>query len=113
MIEIDGNSFVEGTKTQVVFHPYGMQYDIPATVICGVEPGMTMLVTAQIHAGEYNGSAAVMRLAEALTADKLKGNLILLFGTFTPTSITVVEINISISPFLNFCIISSFSFKIL
>ena len=78
MIEIDGNSFVEGTKTQVVFHPYGMQYDIPATVICGVEPGMTMLVTAQIHAGEYNGSAAVMRLAEALTADKLKGNLILM-----------------------------------
>lgn len=78
MLEIDGISFVQGTKKQVVFHPYGMQYDIPATVICGNEPGMTMLVTAQIHAGEYNGSAAVMRLAESLTADKLKGNLILM-----------------------------------
>ena len=78
MLEIDGHSFAKGTKTQILFHPYGMQYDIPTTVICGTEPGMTMLVTAQIHAGEYNGSAAVMRLAEILDPAKLKGNLILM-----------------------------------
>ena len=34
----------------------------------------------------------------------------LAFGTFTPTSITVVEIKISIFPFLNSSIIKSFSF---
>ena len=36
--------------------------------------------------------------------------IILEFGTFTPTSITVVAIKIWISPFLNLSIISSFSF---
>ncbi len=78
MLEINGKVFRPGTSTQLLLHPYGMQYDIPTTVICGTEPGMTMLVTAQIHAGEYNGSAAVMRLAKQLKPEKLKGNLILM-----------------------------------
>ncbi|MCQ2509896.1 MAG: succinylglutamate desuccinylase/aspartoacylase family protein [Lachnospiraceae bacterium] len=68
----------QGEKKQTVFHPYGMEYDIPATLICGKEEGMTMLVSAQIHSGEYNGSAAVMRLAETIEPQKLKGNLILM-----------------------------------
>lgn len=78
MLTINGIDFAVGTKTQVVLHPYGMQYDIPTTVICGAEPGMTMLVTAQLHAGEYNGSTAVMRLAQQLDPAGLKGNLILM-----------------------------------
>lgn len=78
MWKVNGIELKAGEKKQVVFHPYDMNYDIPATLICGKHEGMTMLVTAQIHSGEYNGSAAVMRLAEAVDPEKLTGNLILM-----------------------------------
>lgn len=78
MWKIDEFELNAGEKKQVIFHPFGMQYDIPATLICGENEGMTMLVTAQIHAGEYNGSAAVMRLAKEIDPKKLTGNLILI-----------------------------------
>lgn len=76
-IMIDGLTFNSGEKKQVLFHPYGMPVDLPTTVICGKTPGMTMMVSAQMHSGEYNGSGALMRLAKEIDPDKLIGNLIL------------------------------------
>lgn len=78
MWNIDGQEVNKGEKRQVIFHPLGMNYEIPATLVCGRQEGMTMLVTAQIHSGEYNGSAAVMRLAEQIDPEKLTGNVILM-----------------------------------
>lgn len=53
-------------------------YEIPATLICGKEPGKTVVVTAQIHAGEYNGTPAVIQAAKEIDPIKLKGNLVLM-----------------------------------
>jgi len=78
MLTINGQSYLSNSKTQVLLHPYGMQYDIPTTIICGAQGGPTMLVTAQIHAGEYNGSRAVMELATELEPAQIKGTLILM-----------------------------------
>ena len=72
MIEIDGKICEAGQKLQVLFKPYDMPIELPATIICGKNPGMNLLITTQIHSGEYNGSAAVMRLADILTPEKLE-----------------------------------------
>lgn len=76
MLKIDNIEFKSNSKTQVYFHPYGMPIDLPVTVICGKNPGMTMMVSAQTHSGEYNGSGALMRLAKEIEPEKLTGNLI-------------------------------------
>jgi len=78
MITINNITFEDNSKTKLLLHPYGMQYDIPTTVICGAEAGPTLLVTAQIHAGEYNGSRAVMELSEKLQPEEIKGTVILM-----------------------------------
>ncbi len=53
-------------------------YEIPATLICGAEPGKTLLVSASIHSGEYIGIPAVIRTAKELDPAKMRGNVILL-----------------------------------
>ncbi len=78
MWNICGQELGRQEKRQVILHPNGRQYEIPATLICGAQEGMTLLVTAQIHAAEYNGTAAVTELAAAVDPAKLKGNLILI-----------------------------------
>lgn len=50
---------------------------MPATLICGRQPGMTALITAQIHSGEYPGTPAIIRTALEIDPAQLKGNLIL------------------------------------
>lgn len=78
MLTINETTCMPGEKKQVIFHPMGMDYEIPTTLICGAKEGMTMLVTSQIHSGEYNGSAAVTELAKEIDPQKLTGNLILM-----------------------------------
>ena len=51
-------------------------YEIPATLICGAGEGKTVLVSASIHNGEYNGVPAVIRAAKAIDPAKLSGNII-------------------------------------
>ena len=53
-------------------------YEIPATLICGVRPGKTVLISASIHSGEYVGIPAVIRVARKLEADRLSGRVIML-----------------------------------
>lgn len=67
-----------GEKCQVTLQPYMEEYEIPATLICGAEPGRTVVVTAQIHAGEYNGTPAVIQAAREIDPERLRGNLVLM-----------------------------------
>ena len=67
-----------GEKRRLMLRPNMETYEIPATLICGQEPGKTLVVTAQIHAGEYNGTPAVLRAAREIDPVRLKGNLVLL-----------------------------------
>ncbi|MDO4479022.1 MAG: succinylglutamate desuccinylase/aspartoacylase family protein [Lachnospiraceae bacterium] len=60
-----------------MLRPYDLPFELPVTLICGRRQGMTLLVTTQIHAGEYNGSAASMLLARDIDPERLAGNLII------------------------------------
>lgn len=76
MFTIDGVTLCPGEKRQVVLYP-AADYEMPATLVCGGRPGKTVLITAGLHAGEYPGIPAVIRLAEDLDANRISGNLIL------------------------------------
>lgn len=53
------------------------EFLLPVTVICGVKPGKTVLITAGIHAGEYVGIQSAVELAEELRPEKTEGTVIL------------------------------------
>ena len=78
MWNICGQKLSYGEKRQLILTPAQTEYGIPATLICGVHPGKTLVVTAQIHAGEYNGTPAVLRTAQEIDPEKLTGNLVLM-----------------------------------
>lgn len=78
MWNICGLELARGEKRQVVLKPNMEEYELPTTLICGKEPGKTIIVTAQIHAGEYNGTPAVIQAAQEIIPEKLKGNLVLM-----------------------------------
>lgn len=56
----------------------GDDYEIPVILINGRNPGKTLLVTAGMHAGEYNGTPAVIRAAKALDPEHMSGRVILI-----------------------------------
>ncbi|MCI8590934.1 MAG: succinylglutamate desuccinylase [Lachnospiraceae bacterium] len=78
MWKLCGQELEPGQKRQVILKPDQTDYELPATLICGKEPGKTLVVTAQIHAGEYNGTPAVIQTAREVDPGKLKGNLLLM-----------------------------------
>ncbi|MEF2879213.1 MAG: succinylglutamate desuccinylase/aspartoacylase family protein [Blautia sp.] len=78
MWKICGEQLAPGEKKQIFLEPGVPGYKIPATFICGAKPGKTLLVTAGIHAGEYPGVAAVIRLAAQINPSQAEGNILLL-----------------------------------
>jgi len=56
----------------------GSDYELPAILFNGARPGKTLLVTAGIHAGEFNGTPAVIRAAGDLDPERMSGRAILL-----------------------------------
>lgn len=78
MWKICGQELAQGEKRQVILHPDLEAYELPATLICGKEPGKTVVITAQIHAGEYNGTPAVIQAAQEIAPERLRGNLVLM-----------------------------------
>ncbi len=56
----------------------GSDYEMPAILINGARPGKTLLVTAGMHSGEYNGIPATIRVAHELDPNAMSGRAILL-----------------------------------
>lgn len=54
------------------------EYPMDAVCITGMHPGKTVLVTAQIHSGEYPGTPAVIQAANDIDPDELHGRLIMI-----------------------------------
>ncbi|MCD8098226.1 MAG: M14 family metallopeptidase [Lachnospiraceae bacterium] len=55
----------------------GTPYEIPVTVICGVEDGETALITAGIHNAEYVGIQAAIELQNELQPENIRGTLVI------------------------------------
>ena len=53
-------------------------YELPVIVVNGARPGKTLLVTAGMHAGEFNGTPAVIRAAKDLDPARMCGRAILM-----------------------------------
>ena len=51
---------------------------IDVQVICGIEPGKTLVITAGVHGCEYVGIEAAKRLSEKIDPSGLQGNVILI-----------------------------------
>lgn len=66
-----------GTKKNGFLRLAGGEFALPYTVICGNNPGKTVLITASVHAGEYVGIQAAVELADQLKPDKMNGRVIL------------------------------------
>ena len=77
MIKIDDWVIEKGEKAQGKIKIRGYGIAMPATVICGVKDGPTILITAGIHSAEYVGIQAAMELAKEFQPEELKGNVII------------------------------------
>src|SRR3954468_23588694 len=54
------------------------KYRWPYFAAVGPEPGLTFLLTAGIHAAEYTGTLAAMRLGQSLDARHVRGTIVVL-----------------------------------
>lgn len=68
---------VPGSKKSGFLKLGGGEFALPYTVICGSNPGKTVLITAAVHAGEYVGIQAAVELAENLEPEKINGRIII------------------------------------
>ena len=67
-----------GEKVTGFFHVPGTSIAMPVTVINGVAPGPTLLVTAGIHGGEYPSIEAAMRFAAELVPTAVSGQVVVI-----------------------------------
>lgn len=65
-----------GEKEQIAINIPGGG-DLTATVICGLKPGKTVVVTAGVHGCEYIGIQAVRQLSRELDPAKIRGQIVL------------------------------------
>ena len=63
-------------KTYCTIGP--QEYPMDAVCINGMHPGKTVLITAQIHSGEYPGTPAVIQASNAIDPEKVHGRLIMI-----------------------------------
>src|SRR5579864_3133580 len=54
------------------------KYQWPYFAVVGREPGLTFLLTAGIHAAEYTGTLAALRLAKHLQPQNVKGTIVII-----------------------------------
>ena len=70
---------VSGLPNAGEVSPGGRQgdgYEMPVILINGLKPGRTLLVTAGMHAGEFNGTPAAIKVARALEPSEMSGRAI-------------------------------------
>ena len=73
---IFGLELEAGEKRELYINTEAKCYELPVTLCCGVNEGKTLLVTAQIHSHENNGTPASIRAAKSIDTNKLSGNVI-------------------------------------
>lgn len=73
-----GNFTVEpGKKKSGFLRIGGGEFQLPATILHGEQPGKTVLITAGIHAEEYVGIQSALELSEILKVQKIAGTVVI------------------------------------
>lgn len=74
---IAGHDLMPGKTVKDHIHVEGTQLHIPHVLLCGDQPGKTVLITAGIHNAEYVGIQAAIELSNELDVSALRGNVII------------------------------------
>lgn len=76
-MRVCGYDIMPGQKKNIKI-PVPQAESIDLIVICGKNPGKTLVITAGVHGCEYVGIEAAKRLSEIIDPSELKGNIILI-----------------------------------
>ena len=75
---IAGHELTPGKTVKDHIHVEGTELHVPHVLLCGQQPGPTVLISAGIHNAEYVGIQAAIELSNELDVRELRGNVILL-----------------------------------
>ncbi|MBO5495816.1 MAG: succinylglutamate desuccinylase/aspartoacylase family protein [Oscillospiraceae bacterium] len=75
---IAGHELTPGKTVKDHIHVEGTELRVPHVLLCGEQPGPTVLISAGIHNAEYVGIQAAIELSNELDVSQLRGNVILL-----------------------------------
>ena len=74
---IAGHELMPGKTVKDHIHVEGTELHVPHVLLCGEQPGPTVLITAGIHNAEYVGIQAAIELSKELDVSTLRGNVVL------------------------------------
>ena len=74
---IAGHEWMPGKTVKDHIHVEGTELHVPHVLLCGEQPGPTVLITAGIHNAEYVGIQAAIELSNELDVSTLRGNVVL------------------------------------
>lgn len=74
----------EGTKVQTYLEVPGTPVKMPITLINGVNPGKTVVITGGTHGGEYPGVETSIRLAKNLDPQEVSGQIAIVHPVNVP-----------------------------
>ena len=77
-IQIQSVSAAVGTKAQGFLTVAGTSVRIPIVIINGAQDGLTLLVTAGVHGGEYPSIEAAIRFGQELDSAQVSGAVIVM-----------------------------------
>ena len=75
---IAGHELTPGKTIKDHIHVEGTELHTPHVLLCGQQPGLTVLISAGIHNAEYVGIQAAIELSNELDISELHGNVIIL-----------------------------------
>ena len=75
---IAGHALTPGKTVKDHIHVQGTELHVPHVLLCGMQEGPTVLISAGIHNAEYVGIQAAIELSNELDVNELRGNVILL-----------------------------------
>lgn len=75
---IAGHELTPGKTIKDHIHVEGTELRVPHVLLCGQQPGSTVLISAGIHNAEYVGIQAAIELSNELDVSELHGNVIIL-----------------------------------
>jgi predicted deacylase len=74
---IAGHKLTPGKTVKDHIHVQGTELHVPHVLLCGMQDGPTVLISAGIHNAEYVGIQAAIELSNELEVSALRGSVII------------------------------------